>query len=1214
LKTQFFIVWFLMSLASLEINAQNGSSNLEFIENKGQWDKSILFKGELNNGAFYIQRSGFTVLLYNGDDLQSLRHSHAASGSKNLVPPTAAKGTPPTLSLAAQKPVNRIVHAHGYTVSFDASNPAIEVLPDKPLPSYNNYFIGNDPARWASRCKIFQGITYKNIYPHIDVRYYSNNGQVKYDIIVHPGGDISRLALKYAGVGKLGLHANKLQIHTSVGEVQELVPVCYELDASGKNEINCKYVLTGDSTVRFSVKNYSSTSTLIIDPTLVFCSFTGSKSSNWGFTATPGPDGSFFAGGIVFGDGFPVSPGASQMSFTGGLIDVGIIKFNPTGSNRVYATYLGGSSDETPHSLISDPQGDLIILGRTFSADFPTLNKVGPGGLADMFVVKLSPGGDQLLGSMVIGGRENDCVNIEDQFESDHEVAESLIKNYGDDSRSEVILDAANNIYVAASTQSTNQDSFPIIGPVFQPNFGGGAQDGVVLKIDPTCKTVLWSSYLGGSDADAAFVLKVNPITGDLYVAGATSSLDFPGDRTGVMQPAYQGGLADGFVTILSSDGTTQRKTTYLGTNGFDAVYGLGFDKTGFPYVMGSTTGNWPVLNVAYVNAGAKQYISKLRPDLSGFVYSTTFGKAAPSPNISPVAFLVDRCENVYATGWGGWIFAETDPYGLSGTIGMPVTPNAIKSTTDGRDFYFIVLKKNASSLLYGTFYGQTDGAQSVSEHVDGGTSRYDENGVIYQAICGNCGDHSITPFPTTPGVWSPFNGTGGVGCNLAAVKIAFDFAGVAAELRSYINGVLDSSGCAPLNVLLSDTIRNAKNYIWDFGDSSPRDTTTSYELYHLYSNPGTYRVMLIAIDSNTCNVSDTVYLDIRARTDSAGLQFNATKIPPCDSLTYLFTNVSTPPAGKPFTDSSFIWNFGDGQRQRPGQDSVLHTFLSPGTYTISLVLNDTNYCNFPDSASLTLRIASLVKAQFLVPNSGCVPDTAVFNNTSLGGQQFSWDFGDMTTSTQVSPTHVYTQVGTYIVRLSVIDSNTCNITSSYTDTIVVHDRPVASFTYGPIPPVANMPIVFTNTSTGAFSYLWYFGDGDSATQKTLDTIAHLYESTGTFRACLVAINQFGCASDTCQNVQTLVNPLLDVPNAFTPGRFGQNSVIKVAGYGITTMIWKIYNRWGQVVFETNDPTQGWDGNFRGNPEPMDVYAYTLTAIFSDGTKTTKSGDITLIR
>ena len=90
--------------------------------------------------------------------------------------------------------------------------------------------------------------------------------------------------------------------------------------------------------------------------------------------------------------------------------------------------------------------------------------------------------------------------------------------------------------------------------------------------------------------------------------------------------------------------------------------------------------------------------------------------------------------------------------------------------------------------------------------------------------------------------------------------------------------------------------------------------------------------------------------------------------------------------------------------------------------------------------------------------------------------------------------------------------------------------------------------------------------------------------------------------------------PLLDVPNAFTPGRFGKNSIVRVEGFGIAKMTWKIYNRWGQVVFASGDRSYGWDGTYKGQPQPMDVYAYTLDVEFTDGTKTRKTGDITLIR
>ena len=93
-----------------------------------------------------------------------------------------------------------------------------------------------------------------------------------------------------------------------------------------------------------------------------------------------------------------------------------------------------------------------------------------------------------------------------------------------------------------------------------------------------------------------------------------------------------------------------------------------------------------------------------------------------------------------------------------------------------------------------------------------------------------------------------------------------------------------------------------------------------------------------------------------------------------------------------------------------------------------------------------------------------------------------------------------------------------------------------------------------------------------------------------------------------------LINPLLDVPNAFTPGRFGQNAIVKVVGFGIIRMDWRIYNRWGQLVFQSNDPYFGWDGTYKGQLQPMDVYGYTLEAEYSDGTRAAKKGDITLIR
>lgn len=1200
------IVAGLLLLFTLRISAQ---SNFEFVENKGQWEEQIRYKGELSNGAFFLQKKGFTVLLHHPADWQrvmGLEHTSAVGASTN-------KGARDESKVVTQD-LHR-VRSHSYRVEFVGANENPQIVPDKPLSFYTNYFIGSDSSKWVSNARVFQALVYKNIYPNIDVRYYSENGKLKYDLIVHPGGDVSKIELRYVGADKLSIKNKDLIVKTSVGEVKELYPYSFQFDKlKGRTEVECSYQLSGN-TVRFSVPNYSKDATLVIDPILIFSSFTGSSANQYGFTATPAPDGSFYSGGAVSGQGFPVTPGAFETTYQGGRgtpgWDIGIMKFNATGTQRLYATYLGGNQNDYPHSLFSDPQGNLVVLGRTYSGpDYPGTfeGTNGANSGADIIVTKLTSNGNALIGSLRIGGSGMDGVNIEDQQESTRHDDISLLRNYGDDSRSEVILDGNNNIYVASQTFS---DNFPTRGTGFDKIYGGG-QDGVVLKINPACTGIIWSTYLGGAANDGAFVLALNPADGTLYVAGATAGNDMPGNTSGTIQPGSAGNI-DGYVTILPNDGSAALRTTYLGTSAIDIVYGIQFDRRGFPYVMGTTRGAWRVTNnVGFINPNSKQFVAKLQPDLSAFIFSTVFGNGSAQPNISPVAFLVDRCENMYISGWGGNNPNQgvNQNYDVASLGGMPITTDAIKSITDDKDFYFIVIQKNASALLYGSFFGQDGG---YGEHVDGGTSRYDQQGVIYQAMCANCVDTNV-PFPTTPGVVGPINRAGSGACNLAAVKIAFNFAGVASGPKAFFNGAPDSSGCVPFTVTLRDTIRNAKSYEWSFGDGTPDLVTTNFETNHTYTAVGDYRVRLIAIDSNTCNVRDTAYINIRVRDDQALIDFAATKLPPCQSLSYRFDNLSVAPPGKPFSGTSFTWSFGDGTRVTAGAGPVNHNFAAAGTYKVRLILTDTNYCNAPDSVEKELRIAPLVDAQFQTPPGGCAPYNAQFNNTSLAGQQFFWDFGDGTTSRAVNPTHLYQNIGTYTIRLIAIDSATCNIIDSTQQTITVSSRPTADFSHAPIPAQENKPTIFTNLSVGGVRYKWFFGDGDSTIKTTMDTTLHQYNATGTYQACLITYNQFGCTDTICKPVDARILPLLDVPNAFTPGKFGRNSIVRVEGFGIRRMNWIIYNRWGQKVFESNDRKIGWNGTFKGQLQPMDVYAYTLDVEFSDGTKTRKTGDITLIR
>ena len=195
------------------------------------------------------------------------------------------------------------------------------------------------------------------------------------------------------------------------------------------------------------------------------------------------------------------------------------------------------------------------------------------------------------------------------------------------------------------------------------------------------------------------------------------------------------------------------------------------------------------------------------------------------------------------------------------------------------------------------------------------------------------------------------------------------------------------------------------KTYEWRFGDGTPDVTTTDFEVTHTFTNVGLYVVRLIAIDSTTCNIRDTAYITIKAGNNKANVAYVATKLPPCESLSYRFDNTSTAPPALPFAGDDFIWDFGDGTpRVAMPYGPVTHSFQFPGTYNVRLILNDTAYCNAPDSVTQVLRIAPLVEARVETPSAGCAPYNAVFTNTSLAGQTFSWDFGDGTTSTDVSP------------------------------------------------------------------------------------------------------------------------------------------------------------------------------------------------------------------
>lgn len=834
----FCLLLFLFSLPGPGFAQGNGGA--VFIRNEGQWDEVVKYKVPVNGGNIFFENNRITWQLYQLPE----RHQHAHAPLREKTPETEPA----------------YVRGHVFRVNFEGAQMP-EILPDRQRTEYHNYFIGDDPKKWAGGVKLFEAIRYQSLYPGVDLAYYNYGDALKYDFIVQPGARPDVIRLRMEGLDDLAIRNDTLVMSTTMGQIMEMPPVAYQETGAGKMNVPCRFEVRGQTVQFVFPEGYRTDLPLIIDPTLIFSTHTGSTADNWGFTATYDSDGNAYAGGIQWGPGagYPTTPGAFQLFYGGGQADVAISKFNPTGTNLIYSTYLGGSNHDQPHSLVVNDNDELIVMGRTNSTNFPVQAgsfDITQNGGYDIFVTKFNVTGTGLIGSTYLGGVGDDGVN----GSTDFSVFTGTKYNYGDDARGEVIVDDQGFIYVASPTRSVN---FPTT-PQAAKGFLSGNQDGVLIKLNPNLGALVWSTYFGGGAAEGAYGLKLDDQY-QVYFTGGSTGPGLP-VSPGAYQPAF-GGVTDGFVAKLAANGSTILNCTYIGTNLYDQTFLIELDEDFNVYVTGQTESNgFPVVPPAgqsvYQVPNSKQFIMKFDNNL-GLLFSTKFGSSGGQfPNISPTAFLVDRCDNIYVTGWGG--ITNSNLPG-STTVGMPLTANALKLNTDGSDLYLIVLSRNAQTLVYGSYLGGNNGFGAFSgEHVDGGTCRFDRNGVVYHSICSGCGGSA--PFPPTPGVWSPAMASNN--CNLALFKLDFNLSGIEADFIPEDNAgqpISQSEGCAPLTVIFDNTSLNGNpattTYLWDFQDNGA--TSTQFEPTHTFNTPGTYQVMLIITDPTSCNIADTTFKTI---------------------------------------------------------------------------------------------------------------------------------------------------------------------------------------------------------------------------------------------------------------------------------------------------------------------------------------------------------------
>ena len=584
-----------------------------------------------------------------------------------------------------------------------------------------HFFKGSDPTKWVAHVPTFRKLVCNEIYPGTDMLLTFTDQGVEYAFEMQPGTDPGQIELAYEGVDGLRVDSEgNLVVDTPLGPMKETAPIIFQGAGKkskcvpGKFQIRGRDRLTASFSYGFALHKYDGSERVVIDPILVYSSFLGGSSKEYGWGVALDSSGCAYVAGYTESNNFPTKNGY-QLTYAGGTWDAFVTKYSTDGLTVAYSSYLGGTLDDQGHGLAVDSSGCAYVTGYTRSTDFPTTDgayDTTHNGGPDVFLTKLSADGGTLSYSTYLGGSDetthgdnpldvavdtsgyayvtgrtfsgdfpvttgayqttkNNGTATPDVFISKfNETGSSLLySTYVGGSDTDygygIAVDGSGYVFVGGWTDSTN---FPTTVNAFQTANEGNA-DALVFKLNPAgggASDLIYSTYLGGTQNDAGLDLAIDS-SGYAYLTGYTcSSTDFP--IQSAYQSTFRGGVSDAFVTKVATDGQSLSYSTYLG--GSDDAHATEIPESGrgiavlgsVPYVVGYTNAtDFPKAN-AYQGANKGNYdlfLTSLNSTGAALSYSTYLGDAN---NDIGLRIAVDTSGNAYATGYVGSGFPQVNP------------------------------------------------------------------------------------------------------------------------------------------------------------------------------------------------------------------------------------------------------------------------------------------------------------------------------------------------------------------------------------------------------------------------------------------------------------------------------------------------------------------------------------------------------------------------